>query len=78
MCIAIIKAFDVAEVKQYDWKLAMLLWMIALSASCLYAYWTPTPVRELHHVVLKYLLRCWLLGRLHRFCFCTLLLFLII
>ena len=37
MYVAIIKAFDVAEVKLCDWKLAALLWAIVLSASCLYA-----------------------------------------
>ena len=45
----------------YDWKLAVLLWMTVLSASCLYAYWTPTPVREMCHVVFEYFLWCWLL-----------------
>ena len=29
----VIKAFDVAEVKLCDWKLAALLWVIVLSAS---------------------------------------------
>ena len=56
MYVAIIKAFDVAEVKLYDWKLAVLLGVIVLSASRLYAYWTPTPVREVCHVVLEYFL----------------------
>ena len=54
MCVAVIKAFDVAEV--YDWKLAVLLWVIVVSASCLYAYWTPIPVRKVCHIVLSDLL----------------------
>ena len=56
MYVAVIKVFDVAEVKLYDWKLAVLPWVIVLLASCLYAYWTPTPVREMCHVALEYLL----------------------
>ena len=62
MYVAVIKAFDVAEVKLYDSKLAVLLWVIVLSASCLRACWTPTPVRKVCHVALEYLLWCWLLG----------------
>ena len=69
MRIAIIKAFDVAEVKLYDWKLAVLLCMIVLSASCLHAYWTPTPVREMCHVVLGYLCGVGCLGACTVFAF---------
>ena len=54
MHVALIKAFDVAEVKLYDWKLAVLLWMIFLSASCLYAYSTPTPIREMDNQTADY------------------------
>ena len=51
----------------------MLLCVIFLSASRLYAYWTPTPVREECHVVLEYLLWCWLLGCLYCLDLCALL-----
>ena len=59
MHLAVIKSFDVAEVELCDWKLAVLFWVVVLPASCLYAYWTPTPARKVFHVVLKHLLWCW-------------------
>ena len=65
--VAVIKALAVAEAKLCDWKLAVLLWAIALSASSLYACWTRCV-----------LLWCWLLGCLYCFCSCALLLLLII
>ena len=42
--VAVVKALAVAEAKLCVWKLAVLLWAIVLSASCLHACWTPTSV----------------------------------
>ena len=78
MYLVVIEAFDVAEVELYNWRLAVLFWMVVLSASCLYAYRTPTPVREACDIVLQNLLWCRLLGCLCCFCSCALLLFFII
>ena len=33
MYLVVIEAFDVAEVELYDWKLAVLFWVVVLSAS---------------------------------------------
>ena len=38
MYVAVIKACDVAEVKLYDWKLAVLLWVIVLRACTAFAF----------------------------------------
>ena len=61
MYVAVIKAVHVSKVELRDWKLALLLWASVLSSSRLCACWTPTPVGKVCHVVLQYLLWCWLL-----------------
>ena len=78
MYLIVIEAFDVAEVELYNWKLAVLFWIVGLSASCLYAYRTPIPIREVYNIVLQNLLWCRLFRCLYCFCSCALLLFFII